>query len=82
MKIHKISRPPNHNTIDIKRMYLPYELEDVCPNGHVTSRNLNVDDYLSYPKLDDPFPVYFYCQLCEEEWYRNVVLNISLTEAK
>lgn len=67
--------------IDVKRFYLPYEVYDNCAKcGRETGIELSSIHYISYPKLDFPNRIYFYCRECEYNWEKYVELKISLKE--
>ncbi len=81
----KIKREKNSTgfEIDVKRFYLPYEVYDNCAKcGSETGIDLSSTHYISYPKLDSPNKIYFYCHTCEHGWGKYVELKISLKEVK
>ena len=64
--------------IDTKRLYLPLVFSSPCPkcNG-VLERDLS-ESYLSYPSLNTPQTVSFYCGECHEEWTEEFTLRLSV----
>ena len=77
MKITKIDAP---FAIDVKRLYLPFVIEDDCPEcGRMCVFDLT-GDYLSYPTIDGVFLASFYCEEGHdvEEWDQELVLKVSV----
>jgi hypothetical protein len=68
--------------IDVKRFYLPCEIEDACTAcGQIVK--LARDNYLAYPVTDTPTELHFYHGDCPNnqagtEWSRRVILKVSL----
>ena len=66
MKITE-SNPQHGFEIPVKRLYLPYILEDKCPEcGFVVTLDLS-EEYLSYP-LTGKNPIDWGCEKCDHEW--------------
>lgn len=64
-----------------KRTNLPLEVSSVCPLCLVTvKKDLSKDHYLSYPAIDEPEDLYFYHDVCGQEWSHCVVLEVTLRE--
>lgn len=64
--------------MDVKRCYLPFVLEDVCPKcAAKVERDLALD-YLSYPVINSETVVDFYCDDCSTEWMRPILLKVTL----
>jgi hypothetical protein len=66
--------------IDVKRLHLPFRVEDNCPVcGRVCVYDLR-RDYLSYPVVGDDVSLGFYCEDGHEveEWTQQVRLWVSL----
>ena len=64
-----------------KRTYLPFIVKDACPKCGVKSEVDLSDEYLSYPTLGEPTPVYCVCEKCSHEWSVMVVVGYTLTLA-
>jgi len=82
MKITNLG-PVRPFEISVKRLYLPFRVEDDCPEcGKRCVHDLN-SDYLSYPVLGEPIHLSFYCEDGHEveEWTQTVVLNVTLEPA-
>lgn len=79
MKITNLDTPTE---IDVKRFYLPCQVEDACPAcGQIVARDR--DDYLAYPVTNTPTELNFYHGDCSKnpagiEWSRQVILKITL----
>jgi hypothetical protein len=73
--------PSAPKRLDIKRFYLPFAIVGSCPKcGTETERTFERDpDYLSYPPLDAPFPVWLECGACEHEWTVSATLSVRLS---
>lgn len=65
--------------LEVKRFYLPnIKVIDNCPKCNkeiVFDGNMN---YISYPKLNSPESVHFYCEDCDEEWEKNIKLTVNV----
>lgn len=67
--------------LDIKRLYLPFEIKTECPKCKTeTVRDLE-QEYLSYPSIGKPEDVHFYCDECDHEWGEKIILEISIKKA-
>ena len=71
--------------LPIKRFYVPYAIEAVCPVcGQEVVKDLSID-YLSYPKPNRPMKVGLYCDDdlsgCGHQFDVRVRLKISLEAA-
>lgn len=65
-------------SIDVKRWYSPYLLISKCAQcGHRNELDLT-DDYLSYPSIDEPHEVYFFCDKCEHEYEEKIVIKMEI----
>lgn len=66
--------------LDIKRFYIPGVILEVdCPQCGQTLQQDLEHDYLSFPSLDKPETVYFYCDECGlEEIEGQIVLHLSI----
>lgn len=69
--------------IDVKRFHLPgIKTKSTCEHCGVESiKDMDVE-YLSYPVINRPFDLGFYCGYCDHEWAERVRLRISLELAK
>lgn len=71
-----------HFSIDVKRFYLPFEINWECPNCKTSfSEDLN-HHYLSYPDAGIPFVYDLYCTECEHEDEIEIQLDIDLKIVK
>jgi hypothetical protein len=60
--------------LDIKRLYMPEPIMADCPDcNHPV-----IMDYLSYPTVNCPFEIDFYCGNCEKEFVKTGVLTLKL----
>ena len=74
----RIKRKGGGGEVDVKRLYLPFEVRDACPEcGEITTHDM-MDKYMSYPVLGKPYNIGGYCYKCLHEWERQVVLDVSL----
>lgn len=65
--------------IGVKRLYLPILLKSTCPCcTEEVEYNLS-DQELSYPIVGEEETLEFYCQECDREFTRKLVLNMSIT---
>ena len=68
--------------VDVKRFYVPCEIEDACPAcGEIVTRDSG--DYLSYPVTNKAIELNFYHGDCPKnpagtEWSQRVILKIVL----
>lgn len=66
-----------------KRQRAPYLLIEKCTN---CSKNLELDlsrdDYLSYPIVGVSQEVTFYCDDCDVEIFKNVIVNILIRQER
>lgn len=74
MNIYKI---PEGN-IGVKRMYLPVEVELVCPKCGSKIVDEFDQQYLSYPNINSPETRGVYCDNCESELQYEVKLQVSI----
>ena len=64
--------------INVKRFYLPVTLKSTCPNcSEELEYDLN-DEYLFYPKVGENQHINFYCDECDHEHTRDLVLKMAL----
>jgi hypothetical protein len=65
--------------LEIKRLYVPgVVLSGTCPKCEKVN---NVDlgnQYLSYPKVDEPHDYGFYCEGCGHEWNRKIMVTLKV----
>lgn len=74
----RIKRKSGSCGVDVKRLYLPFEVKDTCPEcGEIATHDM-MDNYMSYPILGKPHNLGGYCEGCSHEWRRQVVLDVSL----
>ena len=63
---------------DIKRLWLPYVLKSKCPEcGTEDSYNFN-ENCIEYPKFEETFEHWCWCEKCEKEWLVNLKLDVTL----
>ncbi len=77
----KITGSIDKDALDIKRFYLNgLVLEDECPmcKSKVENDFGGEPGYLSYPTPGIPESVFLYCEDCDSEWERKVILEINL----
>jgi len=71
--------PDDTRSIAIKRFNLPVTVVDDCPTCKVECRTrFDGDDYISYPAIGRPTPVWLQCTACETHWDRNIVILFSV----
>ena len=76
MDIKEITK---ESALDIKRFYIPLQIDTKCPNcGKEINVDLNGDDYLSYPYLNKPESVYCYCNECGAEFDFEITLRLKV----
>ncbi len=64
--------------LEIKRFYLEgLEISEKCPK---CGKEIFINDYLSYPKMNDVEKIWFYCDDCDFEFGKRIRLNISIEE--
>lgn len=81
MNIHKKYQEEAGNTIEVKRLYLPFIVSDECPGCKKTIKiDLERSDYLSYPKLNEPFDFHIGCCDCNIEWSKQIKLTVNIEE--
>jgi hypothetical protein len=76
MEIKRTAVPEKKRPIELdKRFYVPgYVITDNCPDcGVAWSQDLG-EQYLSYPKLDEPNKIHGYCEACGSSWLAGEVL--------
>lgn len=67
---------------DEKRYYLPIVLTKECES---CKKLLEVDldsNYLSYPIINKPYEIWFYCEDCDTEYKDFITLRISIEQSK
>jgi len=65
--------------IEVKRLYLPFKTEVVCPScKNKKEIDLNFD-YLSYPILNKKESFYIYCNKCDIEFETLITLKLNIT---
>lgn len=78
----KIKKTGGYDEVEVKRFYLPYEIETKCPNcKNKLVRNF-ADEYLSYPNVGIN-EVNLYCEKCDDEdkdceFSLNIELNMEI----
>lgn len=71
--------PDDTRSIAIKRFNLPVTIVDDCPFCKRECRTrFDGDDYVSYPSITEPTPVYLYCAPCRLEWKRHIRILFSV----
>ena len=74
--------PDDPRRICIKQFNLPVTITDNCPKcGTEVTRDFQGDNYISYPTIGEPEPIFFYCEPCRAEWKRHIVIQFSVTVA-
>jgi len=68
--------------LEVKRFYLPIQIERNCPKCGTKCEHDLSQDYLSYPTVNKKESIYFYCNECEHEFEIDVKLKISLEADK
>jgi len=64
--------------IDLKRLYIPGTiLSDTCPKCKIENNVDLADQYLSYPKANEPYDYGFYCSECSHEWNRKILVTLK-----
>jgi hypothetical protein len=64
--------------IDVKRFYLPFKLQDECPEcGEHHERDFN-DHYLFHPFVNKPTTFGCTCYECGYEWEIQVLLTLDM----
>lgn len=65
--------------VEVKRFYVPgLKFMDDCPK---CNKGVVMDlarDYLSYPSFNEPNAIRFYCQDCDAEWSRDILLELTV----
>ena len=62
--------------LEIKRFYLEgLDVTAVCPH---CDKEIELDQYLSYPDMNIPIDIDFYCNECDSEWSEKAILKVSL----
>ena len=64
--------------VQVKRFYLPIEVEVTCPDCQAKQKKDFESDYLSYPIANRKESVYVCCDDCDEEFEFDVTLRLSL----
>jgi hypothetical protein len=65
--------------VDVKRLYLPYSVEEDCQKCGVKQTMNLEEDYISYPKIGEEVKLYFCCAECDHEFTRKVKFDVSIT---
>ena len=74
--------PEDDKCIPEKRFALPYSVVSPCPKCG-TGRECDLwREYLRYPSLTEPVPVWLWCEPCAAEWpvYLTLTFSIRLTD--
>ena len=83
----KIENLPAPIELD-KRFYPPFKITDDCPTcGKEAEVCNNRDAYLSYPWINKPEEITFYCGDCEDadrppEWSKFIMIRITAEECE
>lgn len=67
--------------MDVKRFYLPgIQVKDNCPVCGMESVKDLGDDYMSYPMLNHPEPIRFWCESaeCGHHWEIGLILKLTV----
>jgi len=64
--------------INVKRFSLPVILKSTCPICSEELENDLNDNYLSYPTTGINEHIHFYCDECDHEHTRDLILKMSL----
>ncbi len=64
--------------VQVKRFYLPIEVEITCPYCQEKQKKDFEDDYLSYPTANQKEKIYVCCDNCDEEFEFDVILRLAL----
>ena len=64
--------------IDVKRFYVPAIIKSNCPKCGEEIVNDYNEQYLSYPTANKIMETHFYCDECDEEFYINTLLKVTL----
>jgi len=65
--------------IDVKRFYMPGLLiRDDCPSCGASEMKDMSHQYVSYPNIGAKILFGFYCDECEHEWEKNIIINITV----
>lgn len=87
MKIEHLTDPAQ---IEAKRFYAPLRFTDTCPEcGREVVKDCS-GDYLSFPELNKPTKIHFYCSYWDEEtdedieheFERWVILRLTAEEVE
>jgi hypothetical protein len=83
----EIARPDGPYVINVKRLYVPFEIKATCPYcGETVVKDLQ-DSYLGYPTCNTPTSIHFYHEYLgekDEDWDEhefkldNVVINLDI----
>jgi hypothetical protein len=75
--------PDDLNCIAIKRFNLPVTIVDTCPKCKEERKTrFDGDDYVSYPAIGNPTPVFLRCEPCGSYWSRNIVITFAVEVAE
>jgi hypothetical protein len=83
------SKSPLVMKLDVKRLYIPGTvITDACPSCGVEKRVDLGNHPLSFPNINAPSDIYFYCGACDEadrrpyEWTRQIIIRFSIEEVQ
>ena len=76
--VYEKSTKPRYDEL-AKRQYMPgYVVKSTCTKcGNVCTNDMD-HAYFSCPIVDEPFDTDMYCEPCDNEWYVDVVIRMSL----
>jgi len=78
----KIERTSIIDGVEAKRLNVPFKVTSDCPTcGEPCVKDLSHHDHLSYPSIGTPMDLNFYCDECEGEWSKNIILDFTLKAA-
>lgn len=80
IEVNKTSE--NAFEINVKRFYLPFEINWTCPNCKEKGKQDLNHDYLSYPIAGKPFTHTLYCYDCDHEETVNLHIDLDLRVTK
>lgn len=77
----RVVNPSPAFTVDCKRFTMRgTRIESACPKcGEARTFYLGRDDYLGYPRANDPFDHVLYCGECSHEWSVRLLLTVALS---
>jgi len=78
IKSESITFEPKSSTdTDIKKFYLPYDLYANCPT---CGDRIKWNNYLCYPTYGEPENIHFYCDECEDDFTKTIVIGLKVEE--